>query len=191
MIGGEETTTLQRPQDQRAAVSRDAILDAAERILTAHGPGRLTIDAIAAEASFSKGGVLHHFKSKQDIMIAMLDRVLERFESRIQELYAEGAGKRSYLNAHVRAKIERARDDLDLPRIIIGAAATWPDLLKPFSAMYESSTRRVMEEADDPALALVIKLASDGLMFSSVFGLIDTAGPVFAMAEKQLLSAEP
>jgi len=48
--------------------TRDVILDAAERVVSREGSGRLTIDAVVRESGFSKGGVLYNFPSKQALI---------------------------------------------------------------------------------------------------------------------------
>lgn len=60
------------------------ILDAAVRVVNTVGFHHATIDSIAAEAQVSKGGVLHYFKSKKQIFLAILDRVFTRI---LEETY--------------------------------------------------------------------------------------------------------
>ena len=45
----------------KAQASRDAILDAAGRILVRDGGDALTIASVAREAGISKGGLFYHF----------------------------------------------------------------------------------------------------------------------------------
>ncbi|HZB75928.1 MAG TPA: TetR family transcriptional regulator, partial [Solirubrobacteraceae bacterium] len=40
---------------------REALLDAAIRVIRRDGAQKLTLDAVAAEAGVSKGGILYHF----------------------------------------------------------------------------------------------------------------------------------
>ena len=49
----------------------DALLDAAEAVVAREGITRLTLDAVAAEVGLSKGGVLHHFPTKDRLVEAM------------------------------------------------------------------------------------------------------------------------
>lgn len=52
---------------------RQAILDAALRV-TSRGISAFSIEAVAAEAGVSKGGLLHHFGTKEELLTALLDR---------------------------------------------------------------------------------------------------------------------
>ncbi len=49
---------------RKQTIDRSALLDAAERVVLRDGAGQLTMDAVAAEAGVSKGGVLYAFPSK-------------------------------------------------------------------------------------------------------------------------------
>src|SRR5687767_7614478 len=86
-----------------SAATRQRLLEAANRIVRRDGGARLTLDAVAAEAGVSKGGVLYHFPNKDALIGAMLDLLLldlgqeldqepPRFEDR-----APGAWLRSYV----------------------------------------------------------------------------------------------
>ena len=54
--------------------ARDRILNAAEERLLAAGPGGLVLDAIAADAGVSKGGLLYHFGSKEALVAGLCER---------------------------------------------------------------------------------------------------------------------
>ena len=54
---------------QRLAARPEIILEAAAAVLLKGGVRGLTIDAVAVEAGLSKGGVLHHYASK-DALVA-------------------------------------------------------------------------------------------------------------------------
>ena len=56
------------------AARRDQLLDAAERVVRRDGVARLTLDAVAAEAGTSKGGLLYHFASRDALITAMVGR---------------------------------------------------------------------------------------------------------------------
>lgn len=62
--------------------NRSAILAAAEKVAVDAGAAQLTLDAVAAEAGVSKGGLLYHFPSKNALLEAMLDELLSGYEAR-------------------------------------------------------------------------------------------------------------
>jgi AcrR family transcriptional regulator len=65
----------QQAKSQRA---RKTICDATIDCLVKHGYGETSLNRVAAIASFSKGALQHHFPSKEDLMTATADRLLER-----------------------------------------------------------------------------------------------------------------
>ena len=48
------------------------------------GAARSTLDAVAAEAGVSKGGVLYHFASKRALIDGLLERWLDDFEAGVR-----------------------------------------------------------------------------------------------------------
>lgn len=58
-------------QSERRAATRAAILDAAAARLVEEGLGGVTIAAVAERAGVSSGAVLHHYPTKNDLIIAL------------------------------------------------------------------------------------------------------------------------
>ncbi|MEV5840261.1 TetR/AcrR family transcriptional regulator [Nocardia sp. NPDC052112] len=55
--------------------TRQALVEAAERLFTANGYHRTSLDAVGAAARFTKGAVYRHFKDKQSLFEAVFIRV--------------------------------------------------------------------------------------------------------------------
>ena len=66
----------------------DTLLDAAEIVVRRDGSGRLTLDAVAAEADVSKGGLLYHFPSKEALLTAMVERMVTSFDEALDQAQA-------------------------------------------------------------------------------------------------------
>jgi TetR/AcrR family transcriptional regulator, fatty acid metabolism regulator protein len=66
------------------------IIDAAGRILTRSGVTGLTIKNLATEMGFTEAAVYRHFKSKEDIIVAMLEHLLENAGERCQAVSDSG-----------------------------------------------------------------------------------------------------
>ncbi len=67
-----------------AKTTRDALLDAADRLLAQNGYKKMTIDELAREVGIGKGSVYLHFKSKEEIALAHIDRMVERIKQSLQ-----------------------------------------------------------------------------------------------------------
>lgn len=68
--------------------TKDAILDAADRLLARHGYKKMTIDGLAAEVGIGKGSIYPHFPSKEEIVLSHIDRIIERLKSRLHIIAA-------------------------------------------------------------------------------------------------------
>lgn len=66
--------TSRQPTEAR----RQQIADAALKVIALQGLGRFTTQAIAAEVGITDGTLFRHFASKEEIVLAALDRVEER-----------------------------------------------------------------------------------------------------------------
>ena len=74
------------------AARRQAILEAAIAVFAQHGFDAATTDDIARAAGLSKGGLYWHFKSKDDILAAILVQIFDEELGVLQRLIAaEGA----------------------------------------------------------------------------------------------------
>jgi AcrR family transcriptional regulator len=69
-----------RSRRKRGSLNRDAILDAAEGIASAAGFDALSMRAVAAALDAAPMALYRHFATKQELVSALLDRVLGRFE---------------------------------------------------------------------------------------------------------------
>ena len=58
--------------------TREKLLEAAECLLLADGYPRTSVDAVCEKAGTTKGSLYYHFKTKEDLAIAVLERWLMR-----------------------------------------------------------------------------------------------------------------
>jgi AcrR family transcriptional regulator len=67
---------------ERQALTRTALVDAAERLFVAQGFHATSLDSVAAEAGYTKGAVYSNFASKEDLFFAVYER---RLDARLAE----------------------------------------------------------------------------------------------------------
>jgi AcrR family transcriptional regulator len=78
--------------DADTEVSReDLILDAVDRLLARYGYKKMTIDDLAREAGIGKGTVYLHFRSKEDVVLSHVDRIVARLVARLRVIAASEA----------------------------------------------------------------------------------------------------
>jgi AcrR family transcriptional regulator len=69
---------------QRSEETRTKITEAAIKLFSNSGYNKASVDDICAEAGISKGAFYHHFKSKQELFLALLDGWLQAIDNAIE-----------------------------------------------------------------------------------------------------------
>lgn len=77
------------PPTDKALATRERILEAADRLFHRHGYHATGLDRIVAEAGVTKGNFYYHFKSKDELAAASLERHFERMAQAITVRTAE------------------------------------------------------------------------------------------------------
>src|SRR5438270_12423957 len=71
---------------RKQKTTRDAILDATDRLLTRYGYKKMTIDDLAREVGIGKGSVYLHFSSKEEIALSHIDRIIEHLKENLRAI---------------------------------------------------------------------------------------------------------
>lgn len=155
---------------------RHRILDAAERLILADGVPGLTIARAAAEAGVSKGGLLHHFGSKEALLSALMERLAGFIAAALDEVVAatpDGPGRTA--RACIRWQfedVECADERADRAAAVFLAAHHHdPRLLDPIRRVFEVFRARVEAEGLPPGHGMAVWAACDGLFMARLFGL--------------------
>lgn len=73
----------------RPITTRDAILEATDRLLARSGYKKMTIDDLANEVGIGKGSVYLHFSSKEEIALSHIDGIIEKLKSNLTAIAAK------------------------------------------------------------------------------------------------------
>jgi AcrR family transcriptional regulator len=65
---------------------RDLILDAVDSLLARYGYRKMTMEDVAREVGIGKGTIYLHFPSKQELVLAHVDRIAESVVAKLREL---------------------------------------------------------------------------------------------------------
>ncbi len=164
-------TDRSAPQQARAAKTRAKLLDAAATVVRRDGVQAMTLARVAEEAGVSKGGLLHHFGSKEELVTGLLQQTLTDAAAGLDELTSgdePGAFARAYLE-YVRRPDEH---HADTATAVFAAAAAGDGELGAAVEVFEGWQRRLMhEDGLDPALGLLARVVGDGLWLIDLFGL--------------------
>jgi AcrR family transcriptional regulator len=150
---------------RRLAERPEIILEAAAAVLLKGGARALTIDAVAAEAGLSKGGVLHHYASKEALILALVARKLTQLREELAVCEAEvppgPARLPKAMVAHVRGHY---CDDDESSRALLLASMESVEAQKDYKAFAAEQLGR-LEQVDGVG-------AGDGaVLFFAILGL--------------------
>ncbi len=145
---------------------RAQLLDAAIAVIRRDGAQALTLDAVAAAAGVSKGGLLYHFASKRELLDGLVGRWLDEFQRDIDE--AGGTFPIGYVRASDGAKAEEAG--------LLAALVADPAVLAAVRERYATWQDRIVTEGGDPVEATVARLAADGLWLADLLGMAPPEG---------------
>lgn len=162
---------------KQPAVTRQQLLDVAAALALESGMGALTLDAVARAAGVSKGGLLHHFPSKQALLEGLFDDLIERFQREIdREADADPDPRGRRARAYLRAAVgQRGNGEARLWGIMSAAMIFEPSLRERWRMWMAEHLRGDDEGARDPAALAMARLAADGLWLADLFGTLEDA----------------
>lgn len=147
---------------------RDRVLDALQQLVLAGDPAP-ALDAVAAAAGVSKGGLLHHFPDRRALSDGLVGRVLAETDAVMTAAAEQGAAAETWLrlSADDGNEQQAARALVALVRLTAGGRLGLP----PEVAI---SIRRWQEmitaDVGDPVRGELVRLVGDGLFLEALSG---------------------
>jgi AcrR family transcriptional regulator len=184
----------------------DRICLAAIRTVIRDGLLAMTLDNVAKEAGVSKGGVMYHFPTKEQLVTAMLEYFSTQAEQMLMaRIAADPEPRRRWVRAMIgclfpdpsatppiddrqlSSSALSATDTALLPPevmhrfmlAILAAAVNNPGLMDPLRRLGSRMIERLMSDPNDGLEQLLIWLAVDGLFLWQFVGMIDPADPLY------------
>ncbi|WP_336642632.1 TetR/AcrR family transcriptional regulator [Microbacterium sp. MMO-113] len=156
----------------RPPLAREKVLDAFEAILIDEGERAATLEATAKAAGVSKGGLLYHFRSKDDLEAGLLERLDHLTTLDLERMRTADEGPVAY---YVRTSV---MEDDALDRALIATTRLAQGGSTAASDMLRETRRRWAEtirpHVRDTASLDLVMLVSDGLYFNNS---LDVHGP--------------
>jgi AcrR family transcriptional regulator len=155
------------------ASARDRILDAYETLLIEAGPGAATLDAVAAAAQVSKGGLLYHFASKDALAAGLLARLRKRSAADADAIRAAADGATAY---YLSTSAPGGGIPGGLTRTYLGALRAGEHARDPaavrdaLAAVDADALAALRDRLGDPAVAWLVQLIGDGLYLRTLIG---------------------
>lgn len=148
---------------------RQRLLDCAAQILVERGLAGLTVQAVADAAGVTKGGLLHHYPSKQKLTEAVFAEMLRVLDAEIDDALAKdpephGRFTRAYVCASIR--LDAAPGPNPCTALSL-STLTDPALRKAWGDWLKARLGRHQDTDADPALQLV-RYAIDGVWLAEL-----------------------
>ncbi|KAA1424544.1 TetR/AcrR family transcriptional regulator [Mumia zhuanghuii] len=118
------------PRAAHRPSQRDALLDSALDLI--RGGEALSLDSAARAAGVTKPGLMYHFPTKEALVTALVDHLLDSFERDLEALVPAGTAAPAHerLAAYARWALAHEHDAADLamlsdPRLRVAMCARW------------------------------------------------------------------
>ncbi|WP_159612293.1 TetR/AcrR family transcriptional regulator [Glutamicibacter sp. JC586] len=148
----------------RPPAARGKVLDAYISLLCEEGERAATLDATAARAGVSKGGLLYHFASKEALAEALIEAAEVHIAHDLELMSTADEGASSYF---IRTSAEV---DTELDRHLVALHRLAQAGVKPALEALESTSERwfncVLDEIGNRDLAHLVILTGEGLYAS-------------------------
>lgn len=150
---------------------KEELLINAAMIIYEEGIQQLTIDYLAKRTSLSKGGVLYHFDSKDNLLLEMNKMAVEKFEQLLERYERSLSGVARYTRAYALSTLAFFKEShsIFLPAVFISSLEheqskqLWESTL----ASWEQEFR---EDDGDLTKKLQLRLICDGIWFHILYG---------------------
>jgi len=151
--------------------TRRALLDGAARAVTRHG-AIVSLEVIARDAGVSKGGLLHHFASKDALLVALVEDLLEQFSAAVHEQLDPADEQPGRLvRAYVRATFDGLGQDEQARELatLMAALGNLPEVVRVAQEDGQRWKDAFAADGLDPHRATVITRAADGVAMAFLF----------------------
>ncbi len=104
-------------------IRREQIAEAVLSFVAAHGVGRLSMAQVARRVGLVPSGIYRHFKSKEEMILAALDRIEARLQANLRAAAEETPDSLEQLRGILIRHVRVIREGRAVPRIIFSDEA--------------------------------------------------------------------
>ena len=150
---------------RKRIITADQILDATERVVGRDGAAQLTLDAVAAQAGISKATVLYCYRSKDELIEAVVRRGVAR-DTAFNDAATAGLG--DIANAVIHGRLLAATEAFpeELQAVSLSLCSALAQNAKLRSVVQDTQTaviQRIRSTSANPRGAMLAYLALEGL----------------------------
>jgi AcrR family transcriptional regulator len=150
---------------------KEALLDAAEEVVVESGAGHMTLDAVAERSGVSKGGLMYHFPTKDALLTAMMQRMMDVLDEYREKARAtlSGKDKENHLLVEILSGQLMSGKFTRLSAALLAVGANRPELAKPFRQKHGERLQKEIVAGKPFERASILFLADLGLHFLEIF----------------------
>ncbi|PYE36642.1 TetR/AcrR family transcriptional regulator [Psychrobacter fozii] len=155
-------------------VIRRALLDQAARITLEQGLSKVTFQAVADAVGVTKGGIMHHFATKNALILEVFHDAMAKFEAEVDSAMAKdpvryGSFTRAYIDATISLG-EKGQEEFDsqatLYVLMLGDSE-----LRELWAKWSNEQLQKHEATDNNETLCIVRLVADGIWLSDFSGI--------------------
>lgn len=167
------STTL----SDKGLCTKKHMLECAEKIILEEGIEALSMDNVGKKSGMSKGAVMHHFKTKRDLMAALIEAYAEHLDEHLKaaEAMFEGAPDETLIPGYIRWFQEFDADNKGWANIglsLLVQKVHDPELLKPVKDWYAKVHAHIAAlPPERRARTFLALMALEGFFYTHKFGL--------------------
>jgi len=176
--------------------TRDLLLQAALSILM-DGEGVLTLDAVVKRSGISKGGLIHHFPTREALVEGVVGEIINRFmsisgqTSQFAEIGTPEETK-AYVDSSLEPTIREATADMarGLVRLYGSDFRKDTPFLDPWRKLFASRLDQFREknDLDGFAKAAIVTLAMESFILIDIFKLFEFTDQELEAIKRELLN---
>lgn len=162
------------PKRSGRTSKRDLLLDAAATLVSTHGVQHLTIDAVALAANVTKAGLIYHFKTRDELLAALVERMVKDFDVQAhppESLSPSVPTMKSALSQMSREAFDMRPEQRRLMANLLAAVSSHPQLVAPVQALYARNYAWLEDNGKEADQALLLAAAMDGVALLELLNL--------------------
>ena len=181
------------------AIRREQILAASEHLLARNGWAATTFADICQEAGISNGVLTYHFKDKDEILLAVLEKVTRMYQDRFFSLLQQQLSWPDKLDLIIRSNFSSTEEQREMSLLnlhLLSLAAQRPEIAQRLRQMYASALQRgqaeieqaiaqdQVKQRDPAAVSMVLQMLVIGISFGSL--MLDLTMPIEQLIDELL-----
>lgn len=168
-----ETQNAHKRKKQPELVRR-ALLDEAARITLEQGLSKVTFQAVADAVGVTKGGVMHHFSTKDALILAVFYDAMAKFEAEVNAAMAKdpvsyGSFTRAYIDATISLG-EKGQAEFN-SQATLYVLMLGDRMLRERWAEWSNEQLKKYAATDNSETLCMVRLVADGIWLSDFSGI--------------------